>query len=137
MHACEIRATSGRYTSYWNTILYCLLCVTGPHGALERQARLPTPSHTPPSAVHACEIRATSGRYTSYWNAILYCLVCVTGPHGALERQARPPTSTPQKPPPHPSTEHVGRYGQRAGGTHPTEMRSCIAYYVTLGLMGL
>ena len=24
-----------------------------------------------------------------------------------------------------PSTEHAGRYGQRAGGTHPTGMQSC------------
>ena len=26
---------------------------------------------------------------------------------------------------PAPGTEHVGRYGQRAGGTHPTGMQSC------------
>ena len=25
-----------------------------------------------------------------------------------------------------PGTEHAGRYGQRAGGTHPTEMQSCL-----------
>ena len=24
-----------------------------------------------------------------------------------------------------PATEHAGRYGQRAGGTHPTGMQSC------------
>ena len=25
----------------------------------------------------------------------------------------------------HPHAEHAGRYGQRAGGTHPTGMQSC------------
>ena len=27
-----------------------------------------------------------------------------------------------------PGAEHAGRYGQRAGGTHPTKMQSCIMY---------
>ena len=30
-----------------------------------------------------------------------------------------PPRSRP------PAAEHTGRYGQRAGGTHPTGMQSC------------
>ena len=30
-----------------------------------------------------------------------------------------------QAPPPPPSTVHAGRYGQQAGGTHPTGMQSC------------
>ena len=28
-----------------------------------------------------------------------------------------------------PGTEHAGRYGQRAGGTHPTGMQSCLANF--------
>ena len=40
--------------------------------------------------------------------------------------QAHPPD---QAPPPHqaprPGTEHAGRYGQHAGGTHSTGMQSC------------
>ena len=41
-----------------------------------------------------------------------------------------PPTRPPPGPgPPRtrhpPGTEHAGRYGQRAGGTHPTGMQSC------------
>ena len=38
--------------------------------------------------------------------------------------RSRPPpgVDTPQLPS---STEHAGRYGQRAGGTHPTGMQSC------------
>ena len=35
-----------------------------------------------------------------------------------------PGTMHPQDHAP-PSTEHAGRYGQRAGGTHPTGMQSC------------
>ena len=30
---------------------------------------------------------------------------------------------------PSPSAEHAGRYGQRAGGTHPTGMQSCCKVY--------
>ena len=34
-------------------------------------------------------------------------------------------------PPPHtPAAEHAGRYGQRAGGTHPTGMQSCVTHKV-------
>ena len=35
-----------------------------------------------------------------------------------------PPRADPQDQAP-PSTEHAGRYGQCAGGTHPTGMQSC------------
>ena len=38
-------------------------------------------------------------------------------------RQAPPWTSPPPEPPP--GAEHTGRYGQRAGGMHPTGMQSC------------
>ena len=34
--------------------------------------------------------------------------------------------TTPPRPPP--SAEHAGRYGQRAGGTHPTGMQSCYVF---------
>ena len=34
-------------------------------------------------------------------------------------------TPRDQAPPP-PRAEHAGRYGQRAGGTHPTVMHSCL-----------
>ena len=42
-----------------------------------------------------------------------------------LEQTPQPPTSPPGADPP--ATEHAGRYGQRAGGTHPTGMQSCLA----------
>ena len=35
-----------------------------------------------------------------------------------------PPTPTPGAP----GAEHTGRYGQQAGGTHPTGMQSCLGY---------
>ena len=51
-------------------------------------------------------------------------------PPGPCTHPPTPP-STMQTPPPTmqppPDTEHAGRYGQRAGGTHPTGMQSCLA----------
>ena len=44
-------------------------------------------------------------------------------------RDHAPPSGTMQPPwdhAPPPGTEHAGRYGQRAGGTHPTGMQSCL-----------
>ena len=44
--------------------------------------------------------------------------------------QGRPRPDTPRRDPPGtrhppPSAEHAGKYSQRAGGTHPTGMKSC------------
>ena len=39
--------------------------------------------------------------------------------------QAPPRPGTPPREQPPPGAEHAGRYGQRAGGTHPTGMQSC------------
>ena len=36
------------------------------------------------------------------------------------------PGTPPQGQAPSPRAEHAGRYGQRAGGPHPTEMQSCL-----------
>ena len=52
-----------------------------------------------------------------------------THPPGADTHQSRPPRSRPlreQTSPP--GAEHAGRYGQRAGGMHPTGMQTCIKY---------
>ena len=43
---------------------------------------------------------------------------CMLGYHTSPRDQA-PPDQAP------PGTEHAGRYGQRAGGMHPTGMQSC------------
>ena len=41
-----------------------------------------------------------------------------------------PPEQTPPGPgTPPPGAEHAGRYGQRAGGTHPTGMQSCLSNF--------
>ena len=63
---------------------------------------------------------------------------CMLGYHHlppSRTRQAPPPpkdqAGTPPYPPPGPGrhpppqAEHIGRYGQRAGGLHPTGMQSC------------
>ena len=42
--------------------------------------------------------------------------------------RAPPRADTPQEQTP-PSAEHAGRYGQCAGGTHPTGMQSCLEWF--------
>ena len=42
------------------------------------------------------------------------------------QRQAPPGTRHPPGPGTPPSAVHAGRYGQQAGGTHPTGMQSCL-----------
>ena len=53
-------------------------------------------------------------------------------PHPTLD-QAPPGQGTPRQGIPRTrhslSTEHAGRYSQRMGGTHPTEMQSCYYCY--------
>ena len=39
---------------------------------------------------------------------------------------AHPPRSTPPQSRHFPCTEHAGRYGQQAGGMHPTGMHTCL-----------
>ena len=51
---------------------------------------------------------------------------CMLGYHPHPLGAGTPPEQAPPLPeqtPPRP--EHAGRYGQRAGGTHPTGMQSC------------
>ena len=55
-------------------------------------------------------------------------------PPGPCTPHYHAPPGTKHPPPDHappgtmhpPGTEHAGRYGQRAGGTHPTGMQSCL-----------
>ena len=51
--------------------------------------------------------------------------------------QVHPPgPGTPHRAQVHPpATEHAGRSGQRAGGTHPTGMQSCLWHFVTLAFV--
>ena len=54
-----------------------------------------------------------------------------TPPEQTLPREQTPLSRTPgtRYTPPEqtpPGAEHAGRYGQRAGGTHPTGMQSCL-----------
>ena len=71
------------------------------------------------------------------WGKVIFsqtCVILFTG--GSASVHARIPPLPPEQeppgsrhPPPGPGTvpgaEHAGRYGQRAGGTHPTGMQSC------------
>ena len=42
--------------------------------------------------------------------------------------QTHPPGADTPGPGTPPGTEHAGRYGKRAGGTHPTGMQPCVAF---------
>ena len=53
------------------------------------------------------------------------------GYHTPAPGTRNPPPRTRHHPP-HPRAEHAGRYGQRAGGMHPTRMQSCY-YFVGCG----
>ena len=56
---------------------------------------------------------------------------CMLGYHPTPREQTPPLDKAPpwEQTPPRsrhpPGAEHAGRYGQRAGGTHPTGMQSC------------
>ena len=69
-----------------------------------------------------------TARKRSLGQGNMFTGVCLsTG--GEVPDHVHPQEQTPaqeQTHPPPPSTEHAGRYGQRAGGTHPTGMQSCL-----------
>ena len=48
-----------------------------------------------------------------------------SGAHTPQEQTHTPGADTPQEQTPPPCAVHAGRYGQQAGGTHPTEMHTC------------
>ena len=82
-----------------------------------------TPSH-PPGQVHPLAGTPT-GRYTSLAGT----------PWGRYTPQAgiHPPVSTPPWAGTPPGAVHAGRYGQQAGGTHPTGIHSCLfAYFLSI-----
>ena len=91
---------------------------------------------TPPPRFYG--ILSTSGRYASYWNAFLSCyyrlqtkFAKVMFLHVSVYPQGRYPPLDRYPPPgqvPPPGTVPAGRYGQQAGGTHPTGMHSCVCY---------
>ena len=43
-----------------------------------------------------------------------------------------PGADTPPEQAPPPPVQHAGRYGQRAGGTHPTGMQSCTKHCILI-----
>ena len=73
---------------------------------------------------------------------------CMLGCHPRTRHSPRPGTPQDQAPPrpgtwdqappgtrhPPPGAEHTGRYGQRAGGMHPTGMQSCFIMNLILNL---
>ena len=94
-------------------------------------------------------MRSTAGQYTSYWNAfllpptnkvwskVIFSEACVKNSvHGGeylgryplgryTPRQVHPPVTRYT-----PRAVHAGRYGQQAGGTHPTGMHSYLTRFL-------
>ena len=65
-----------------------------------------------------------TARKRSLGQGNMFTGVCLST--GGVPDQVHPPgADTPLSRHPQPSAEHAGRYGQRAGGTHPTGMQSC------------
>ena len=64
------------------------------------------------------------------WGKVIFSqasVILLTGGGSASVNAGIPPgPGTPRDQAP-PGAEHAGRYGQRAGGTHPTGMQSCIS----------
>ena len=102
----------------WGKVIFLRLFVILFTGGVCLSAFWDTTSrkHTPPRSTH------TPGKHTPPW-------------------EAHPPGSTPPPEAHHPpekhtpsfGAEHAGRYGQRAGGTHPTGMQFC--FWLPLQLM--
>ena len=55
--------------------------------------------------------------------------------HLSVSHSVHPPGQV--HPPPGAVHVHAGRYGQQAGGTHPTGIHSCLLYFVACGLVRL
>ena len=104
--------------------------------AVHPPAGIPQQVH-PPGQVHLPWAGTPPGRYTLW----------AVHPQAGIPRQGHPPGQVPpgQVPPGQvppragtpPSTVHAGRYGQQAGGTHPTGMQSCyiFAMYISFELL--
>ena len=122
--ACwEIWATREQYASYWNAILlppttklgqgyvFTGMCDSVHRGvSASVHAGIPPPwEQTPPPPEQTPRSRHPSEADT---------------PRADIS----PGADTPLPGADTPGTEHAGRYGQRAGGTHPTGMQSC--YYI-------
>ena len=88
----------------------------------------PGTRYTPQDQVHPPGPGTSPGPGTPPWDQV----------HPPRTRYPPPGPGTPLGPgtPPNqvhpPDAEHAGRYGQWAGGTHPTGMQSCIWQFLTL-----
>ena len=65
---------------------------------------------------------------TGGWGCLPQCML------GYHPLEQTPPRSSPPGADTRPPTEHAGRYGQRAGGTRPTGMQSCLIYFASTSM---
>ena len=63
------------------------------------------------------------------WGKVIFSVACVKNSvhRGGVPGQVHPQAGTPSpgRYTPSPRAVHAGKYGQQAGGTHPTGMHSC------------
>ena len=67
------------------------------------------------------------------WCKVIFSEACVKNSvhRSGGSSQTPPAADTPQEQaPPLPSAMHAGRYGQQAGGTHPTGMHTCLTIWL-------
>ena len=84
----------------WGKVIFLVACVNDSvHGGGEYLGRYPPGRYTPQAGTPPAGIHPLAGTPPSSYT---------------------PPASTPP-----PGAVHAGRYGQQAGGTHPTGMHSC------------
>ena len=59
----------------------------------------------------------------------LSVILFIGGVPASVHAGIHPPEQTPPRQAPPPCAMHAGRYGQQAGGTHPTGMHTCWLYF--------
>ena len=144
----------------WGKVIFLHLFVilfTGGSTWAGAPEQVPPGRYTPPGAVHAGRYGQQAGSmhptgmhscYHNYHKTNPPRQVIIHPPGRYSPRQVHPPPPgryTPQQvqPPagtPPPGAVHAGRYGQQAGGTHPTGMHSCYHNYhktTELSMLGI
>ena len=99
----------------WGKVMFSQACVILFTGGCLPQCMLGY--HTPPRSRHPPGADTPQSRHTA-WSR-----------HPPQEQTPPGEHTPPEQTPPPPGAEHAGRYGQHAGGTHPTGMQSCDESY--------
>ena len=119
--------------SSWGNVMFLQVSVCSGGKVYTPQKNTPILGRPPPLDSHC------SGRYAYYWNAFLFFLILPPATklgQGYVFTRVCDTVTCPTAcwdTPPSPAAVHAGRYGQQAGGTHPTGMQPC--YYLPTKLL--